>query len=185
MWWYIGKITSRILISQQGIDCVLVTFSKQRRIPDCSRNRQSGDGKYVTKLTLEELQCFRDQIETLPCKVKEGPPIEVRGGLHGYNGVFLGQNREYFKPLSRKLSRRYLKVDKVKGAKMAKHCDWPNLHMEECDWLNKGSHMTKGSLASKWIGGTKYSLVSEYSSNNKVYEKMSEFICGLVVHRCP
>ncbi|ESO91413.1 hypothetical protein LOTGIDRAFT_205701 [Lottia gigantea] len=36
-----------------------------------TRNRQSLDGKYIVKLTYEELSGFYEQVEALPCKIKE------------------------------------------------------------------------------------------------------------------
>ncbi|XP_052282476.1 lysine-specific demethylase 5A-like isoform X2 [Dreissena polymorpha] len=36
-----------------------------------TRNRQSTDGKYIAKLSLEELNCFYEQVASLPCIIKE------------------------------------------------------------------------------------------------------------------
>lgn len=36
-----------------------------------TRNRQSQDGKYIAKLSLEELNCFYEQVASLPCIIKE------------------------------------------------------------------------------------------------------------------
>ncbi|XP_052780089.1 lysine-specific demethylase 5A-like isoform X2 [Mya arenaria] len=36
------------------------------------RTRQSMDGKYIAKLSLEELNCFYEQVASLPCIIKEG-----------------------------------------------------------------------------------------------------------------
>ena len=43
------------------------------------RNRQSLEGKYVAKLTLEELNCFYEQVITLPCRIREAVLIKVCG----------------------------------------------------------------------------------------------------------
>ena len=43
----------------------------------CTRNRQSLEGKYVAKLTLEELNCFYEQVITLPCRIHETVLIKV------------------------------------------------------------------------------------------------------------
>ncbi len=43
----------------------------------CCRNRQSGDAKYVAKLSLDELQCFAEQVSNLPCNIREARLIEV------------------------------------------------------------------------------------------------------------
>lgn len=38
----------------------------------CSfRNRQAGDSKYAAKLSMDELKCFSEQVQSLPCKIKE------------------------------------------------------------------------------------------------------------------
>ncbi|XP_060607947.1 lysine-specific demethylase 5A-like isoform X1 [Ruditapes philippinarum] len=37
-----------------------------------TRNRQNTDGKYIAKLSLEELNCFYEQVASLPCIIKEG-----------------------------------------------------------------------------------------------------------------
>lgn len=42
----------------------------------CCRHRQSGDAKYVAKLSLEELQCFSEQVLSLPCNIKEAALIQ-------------------------------------------------------------------------------------------------------------
>ena len=44
----------------------------------CYRNRQSGESKYVAKLSLDELQCFSDQVSNLPCVIAETKLIQVR-----------------------------------------------------------------------------------------------------------
>ncbi|XP_052059486.1 lysine-specific demethylase 5A-like isoform X1 [Mytilus californianus] len=36
-----------------------------------TRNRQSNEGKYIAKLSLDELNCFYEQIANLPCIIKE------------------------------------------------------------------------------------------------------------------
>ncbi|XP_012946958.1 lysine-specific demethylase 5A isoform X2 [Aplysia californica] len=41
-----------------------------------TRNRQSIEGKYVAKLTLEELNCFYEQVIGLPCVIKETKSIK-------------------------------------------------------------------------------------------------------------
>jgi hypothetical protein len=41
------------------------------------RNRQSLEGKYVAKLTLEELNCFYEQVISLPCRIREAVLIKV------------------------------------------------------------------------------------------------------------
>ncbi|KAK7101928.1 hypothetical protein V1264_020234 [Littorina saxatilis] len=41
-----------------------------------TRNRQSLEGKYVAKLTLEELNCFYEQVITLPCVIREAVLIK-------------------------------------------------------------------------------------------------------------
>ena len=40
------------------------------------RHRQSGDSKYVAKLTLDELQCFNEQVNGLPCAIAEARLIQ-------------------------------------------------------------------------------------------------------------
>jgi len=41
-----------------------------------TRHRQSGESKYVAKLSLDELQCFCEQVNSLPCKIKEAQLID-------------------------------------------------------------------------------------------------------------
>ncbi|XP_076448659.1 lysine-specific demethylase 5A-like [Babylonia areolata] len=41
-----------------------------------TRNRQSLEGKHVGKLTLDELNCFYDQVITLPCRIHEAVLIK-------------------------------------------------------------------------------------------------------------
>ena len=41
-----------------------------------TRNRQSLEGKYIAKLTLEELNCFFEQVSGLPCEIKEARSIK-------------------------------------------------------------------------------------------------------------
>nr|KAG5711307.1 hypothetical protein BaRGS_006004 [Batillaria attramentaria] len=41
-----------------------------------TRNRQSLEGKYVAKLTLDELNCFYEQVITLPCRIREAVLIK-------------------------------------------------------------------------------------------------------------
>ncbi|XP_013066570.2 lysine-specific demethylase 5A-like isoform X1 [Biomphalaria glabrata] len=41
-----------------------------------TRNRQSIEGKYVAKLTLDELNCFFEQVNGLPCIIKETKSIK-------------------------------------------------------------------------------------------------------------
>ncbi|XP_025106262.1 lysine-specific demethylase 5A-like isoform X3 [Pomacea canaliculata] len=41
-----------------------------------TRNRQSLDGKYVAKLTLDELNCFYEQVMALPCSIREAVLIK-------------------------------------------------------------------------------------------------------------
>lgn len=41
------------------------------------RNRQNTDGKYIAKLSLEELNCFYEQVASLPCIIKEGKLLKV------------------------------------------------------------------------------------------------------------
>ncbi|XP_064633580.1 lysine-specific demethylase 5A-like isoform X2 [Lineus longissimus] len=41
-----------------------------------TRNRQSGDTKYTAKLSLNELECFIEQVDDLPCIIKEGALIK-------------------------------------------------------------------------------------------------------------
>ncbi|XP_013414674.1 lysine-specific demethylase 5A-like isoform X2 [Lingula anatina] len=41
-----------------------------------TRNRQSGDSKYIAKLSLDELQCFIEQVNNLPCRIKEATLIQ-------------------------------------------------------------------------------------------------------------
>lgn len=41
-----------------------------------TRHRQSGDSKYAAKLSLEELQCFSEQVSNLPCNIREAMLIE-------------------------------------------------------------------------------------------------------------
>ncbi|XP_071961642.1 lysine-specific demethylase 5A-like [Antedon mediterranea] len=41
-----------------------------------TRNRNSGECKYNSRLTLEELQCFTDQVNNLPCEIKEAEIIQ-------------------------------------------------------------------------------------------------------------
>ncbi|KAL5014006.1 hypothetical protein ScPMuIL_008276 [Solemya velum] len=41
-----------------------------------TRNRQSFDGKYIAKLSLEELNCFYEQVSELPCIISEGQLIK-------------------------------------------------------------------------------------------------------------
>eukprot|EP00106_Octopus_bimaculoides_P001838 XP_014769280.1 PREDICTED: lysine-specific demethylase 5A-like [Octopus bimaculoides] len=41
-----------------------------------TRNRQAGDGKYVAKLSLEELKCFYDQVNDLPCIIPEAKLVK-------------------------------------------------------------------------------------------------------------
>ncbi|XP_076469736.1 lysine-specific demethylase 5A-like isoform X2 [Babylonia areolata] len=48
-----------------SVACQLV--SKKVR----TRNRQALEGKHVAKLTLDELNCFYDQVVTLPCRIPE------------------------------------------------------------------------------------------------------------------
>ena len=40
------------------------------------RNRQSGEAKYVAKLSLDELQCFSEQVCSLPCRIREAGLIQ-------------------------------------------------------------------------------------------------------------
>ena len=42
-----------------------------------SRNRQSTDGKYIAKLSLEELNSFYEQVAELPCIIKERKLLKV------------------------------------------------------------------------------------------------------------
>ncbi|XP_064606539.1 lysine-specific demethylase 5A-like isoform X1 [Liolophura sinensis] len=41
-----------------------------------TRNRQSGEGKYSAKLSLEELNCFYEQVTNLPCVITEAKLIK-------------------------------------------------------------------------------------------------------------
>lgn len=41
------------------------------------RNRQAGDAKYVAKLSLEELKCFYEQVNNLPCIIPEAKLVKV------------------------------------------------------------------------------------------------------------
>jgi hypothetical protein len=41
------------------------------------RHRQSGDTKYTAKLTLNELESFIEQVDDLPCIIKEAALIKV------------------------------------------------------------------------------------------------------------
>lgn len=41
-----------------------------------TRNRQSNEGKYIAKLSLEELNCFYEQIANLPCIIKEAKLVK-------------------------------------------------------------------------------------------------------------
>ncbi|XP_069142214.1 lysine-specific demethylase 5A-like isoform X2 [Argopecten irradians] len=41
-----------------------------------TRNRQSMEGKYIAKLSLDELNCFYDQVYNLPCIIKEAKLIK-------------------------------------------------------------------------------------------------------------
>lgn len=43
-----------------------------------TRCRQSGDSKYIAKLSLDELEGFSEQMNNLPCKIKEATLIQVR-----------------------------------------------------------------------------------------------------------
>ena len=42
------------------------------------RHRQAGDSKYMAKLSLEELQAFSEQVNELPCRIREAALVEVR-----------------------------------------------------------------------------------------------------------
>ncbi len=42
-----------------------------------TRNRQSGDSKYVAKLSLDELEKFSEQVINLPCRISEAKLIQV------------------------------------------------------------------------------------------------------------
>ncbi|CAE1156303.1 KDM5 [Acanthosepion pharaonis] len=41
-----------------------------------TRNRQAGDAKYVAKLSLEELKCFYEQVNNLPCIIPEAKLVK-------------------------------------------------------------------------------------------------------------
>ena len=41
------------------------------------RNRHTADGKYIAKLSLHELQLFSEQVNALPCVIKEAQLIKV------------------------------------------------------------------------------------------------------------
>lgn len=41
-----------------------------------TRNRQSNEGKYIAKLSLDELNCFYEQIANLPCIIKEAKLVK-------------------------------------------------------------------------------------------------------------
>ena len=41
------------------------------------RHRQSVESKYVAKLNLDELERFNEQVNNLPCRIKESSLIEV------------------------------------------------------------------------------------------------------------
>ena len=43
----------------------------------CFSHRQSGESKYVAKLSLDELQCFSEQVTNLPCSILEATLIKV------------------------------------------------------------------------------------------------------------
>ena len=49
------------------------------------RNRQAGDSKYVAKLSVDELECFSEQVLSLPCKIKEATLIQVSLGASQRN----------------------------------------------------------------------------------------------------
>jgi histone demethylase JARID1 len=42
-----------------------------------TRMRQSGEGKYTSRLTLDELKAFVDQILALPCRVPDLAAVQV------------------------------------------------------------------------------------------------------------
>ncbi len=78
--------------------------------------------------------------------------LHTRGRIHNIMiTVYRFWNREYFKPIGRKIFRR-----SPKEAKEAP-CDWSKLYTTECDWLLtrlNGSHIMhmtnlKASLASE------------------------------------
>ncbi|KAK2189153.1 hypothetical protein NP493_114g03035 [Ridgeia piscesae] len=41
-----------------------------------TRQRESGESKYTAKLSLEELQCFSEQVNSLPCRIHEAKLIQ-------------------------------------------------------------------------------------------------------------
>ena len=49
------------------------------------RHRQAGDSKYTAKLSLEELQAFSEQVNELPCKIKEAALVEVSSAGHQHS----------------------------------------------------------------------------------------------------
>lgn len=44
------------------------------------RNRHN-DGKYIAKLSLEELNCFYEQVASLACVIKEAKLVKVGSGV--------------------------------------------------------------------------------------------------------
>ena len=52
------------------------------------RNRQSTDGKYIAKLSLEELNSFYEQVAELPCIIKERKMLKVCRSLSSITVMF-------------------------------------------------------------------------------------------------
>jgi len=44
----------------------------------CCRQRETGENRYTVKLSRSELKEFLEEIETLPCKIKEEAIVSVR-----------------------------------------------------------------------------------------------------------
>ena len=42
-----------------------------------ARNKTNCDTKYVARLSLEELKCFMEQVQSLPCIIQEAELIQV------------------------------------------------------------------------------------------------------------
>lgn len=52
-----------------------------------TRNRQSVEGKYVARLTLEELHLFSEKIDSLQCEIREASAVKV-----SFSCIFIEQN---------------------------------------------------------------------------------------------
>ncbi|KAK3610530.1 hypothetical protein CHS0354_008964 [Potamilus streckersoni] len=62
------RLVSAVNEAEKCVNVANQLVSKKVR----TRNRQSFEGKYIAKLSLDELRCFYEQVAGLPCKIKEG-----------------------------------------------------------------------------------------------------------------